>query len=155
MRSKDRHWSEEGATLRQNVISSIIPGRTSWAVSAPIESAGVVGSGPRLGVSNHHVRCLHPGGCNICMRKNVIRSTIPGRASRSCLLRSASRQVSMARVARSVSAIAMYDACIRADAESASARSSSRQPSQVVHVGRVCSDRPVGWCQRLGSPAPC
>jgi hypothetical protein len=38
---------------------------------------------------------------------------------------------------------------------SASADTSSRQPIQVVRVGRVCSDRPVGWCRRLGSTARC
>jgi hypothetical protein len=54
-----------------------------------------------------------------------------------------------------VSATTVYDACIRADAKSAFASTSSRQPFQVVRVGRVCSDRPVGWCRRLGSTARC
>jgi hypothetical protein len=110
-----------------HVIRSTISGRTSWAVSAPIgESAGVDGSGRPLGVSNYNVRCLHPGGCttipvrtscyDVCIRCNVIASTIPARTTWSCLLRSASRLdvgwiESTARVARSVSAITMYDGC--------------------------------------------
>jgi hypothetical protein len=52
-------------------------------VSAPPirQSVGVYGPGHPLGVRDQHVRCLHPGGCEICTRKNVIALTIPGRTS--------------------------------------------------------------------------
>jgi hypothetical protein len=178
--------------IRKNVIASIIPGRTSWAVSAPLydvciradaKSASAdtssrqpfqvvqVGSCRLRSASRLNVgwiestaryqeppctmTLLASGGCKICIRKTVIASTIPDRTSGSCLLRSASRLVSSARVHGSVSAIIMYDACIRADAKSASARPSSGQPFQVEQDGRVCSDRPAGWCRRLPTLLRC
>ena len=70
-----------------------------------------------------------------------------------CRLRSASRLVPPAPVHGSVSAITMYDVCNPADAKSASAGTSSSQPSQVAQI-RLCrlrSSRLVSSARVRGS----
>jgi hypothetical protein len=139
-------------------------GRTGWAVSVPIESAGIDGSGPWLGVSNHHVRCFHPGGCRTmfasghmqnCIREDVIASSIPGRTgwAVSAPIESAGIDGSGPRLGVSNHYVhAMF----------ASWQMQNLHPLARHRVNHLRSNRlgcvgsdAVGWCRRLLSTARC